>query len=109
MVAAGDLKGAARGGKLSDVDVLYIRAIDAEGHGIFGFAGGAASVAPDAAGLIDDLSPLHRFGHGEESTTFFSACCRCGRARRVPVAARRRVRAVRVQLRFDALVFRCPY
>src|SRR5260370_31951475 len=68
LIASGDLKCAARGRERSDVDVLHVRAIDAEGDGVFGFAGGAAGVTPNAAGLVDDLSPLHRFRHGEEVT-----------------------------------------
>ena len=64
LVAAGDLKGAAGGGELSDVDVLDVRAIHAEGNGVLRLTGSAAGVTADAAGLVDDLSPLHRFGHG---------------------------------------------
>src|SRR5207237_423479 len=63
LVAAGDLESAARRRELPDVDVLDVGAIDAEGDGVLRLARGAAGMAADAAGLIDDLSPLHRFGH----------------------------------------------
>src|SRR5207244_7448985 len=62
LVAAGDLEGAARGRELSDVDVLDVGAVDAEGDGVLRLARGAAGVAAEAASLIDDLPPLHRFG-----------------------------------------------
>ena len=63
MVTAGDLKGSASFRELPDVDVLDVGAIHAERNGVLRLAGGAAGVAADAAGLVDDLSPLHRFGH----------------------------------------------
>src|SRR5262249_58190276 len=63
LVAARDLKGAPRGGELADVDVLHVGAVDAEGDGVLGFARGAAGVAANAAGLVDDFPPLHRFRH----------------------------------------------
>ena len=63
LIASRDLKGAARFGELSDVDVLDVGAIHAEGNGILRFAGGAAGMTADAAGLVDDFSPLH-FGRG---------------------------------------------
>jgi hypothetical protein len=66
LVAARDLKRAAGGGELSDVDVLDVRAIDAEGDGVFRLAGGGARMAADAHRLIDDLPPLDRFGHGRK-------------------------------------------
>src|SRR2546428_12155770 len=67
LIAAGDLKGATRGGELSDVDVLDVGAIHAEGDGVLRLAGGAAGVAADADCLIDDLSPQHGFGHARQS------------------------------------------
>src|SRR5439155_23630794 len=69
LVAAGDLKGAAGGGELSDVDVLDVSAIHAERNGILRLTSSAAGVTADAAGLVDDLSPLHRFGHRAERIT----------------------------------------
>src|SRR5712692_7243154 len=69
LVAAGDLKGAASGRELSDVDVLDVGAIHAEGDGVLRLTGSAAGVTADAAGLVDDLPPLHRFGHRAERIT----------------------------------------
>ena len=69
LIAAGDLEGAARGRELADVDVLDVGAIDAEGDGVLRLARSAAGVAADAASLIDDLPPLHRFGHRGEVIT----------------------------------------
>src|SRR5207245_5312325 len=48
LIAARDLERAARCGELSDIDVLHIRAIDAEGNGVLRFASGAAGVTADA-------------------------------------------------------------
>ena len=62
LIAARHLKGAARRGKLADVDRLHIRAIDAEGNGVFGFAGGGARMASDALRVVDDLGPLEGSG-----------------------------------------------
>src|SRR5213593_2296181 len=63
LIAARDLKRAAGSRELSDVDVLDVRTIHAEGDGILRLAGGGAGVAADANRLIDDLPPLDRFGH----------------------------------------------
>src|SRR4029077_17370173 len=64
LVTASDLKGAARFRELSDVYVLDVGAIHAEWDCVLRLAGRAAGGAADAASLIDDLPPLHRFGHG---------------------------------------------
>src|SRR5436309_9006200 len=72
LIAARHLKRAPCGGKLSDVDVLDVRAIDAERNVVFGFAGGGAGVTPDASSVVDNLSPEDRLGHGREPITMGS-------------------------------------
>ena len=43
--------------KLADLDAFHIRARDRKWDEVLGFARGRAGVAPDAAGLVDDLGP----------------------------------------------------
>src|SRR5262249_39163688 len=59
LVAAGDLVGAPHLRKNADIDVFHVGARDADGHDILGLAGGGARVTADAAGVVDDLGPLH--------------------------------------------------
>ena len=59
MIAACYLMRAAHLWKNSDVNVLDIGAGDANRHDILRFAGGGARMTTDAAGVVDDLRPLH--------------------------------------------------
>ena len=45
--------------KHADVNVLDIRARDADGHDVFRLARSRAGMTTDAAGVVYDLSPLH--------------------------------------------------
>jgi hypothetical protein len=45
--------------KHTHVDVLNIGARHPDRHDVFGLARGGARVTADAAGVIDDLGPLH--------------------------------------------------
>ena len=47
--------------KHADVNVLDIRARDADGNDVFRLAGGRAGMTTDAAGMVYDLGPLHAF------------------------------------------------
>ena len=59
LIAARDLMRAARLRKDADVDVLDVSARDGKRHEILRLARGRAGVTADAAGVVDDLGPLH--------------------------------------------------
>ena len=71
LIAAGDLMRAPGPGKLPHVDVLDVRAGDADGYDVLGFAGSRTRMATNAARVVDDLRPLdlvraveHKFSQG---------------------------------------------
>lgn len=61
LIAARDLMRAPHGGKHTNVDVLYVSARDRKRYQVFRFAGSRAGVTANAARVVDDLGPLHRF------------------------------------------------
>ncbi len=69
LVAARDLKRTPRGRELANVDVLDVRAVDAERDGVLRLACRAAGMAANAAGLVDDFPPLHLFRHSPKGIT----------------------------------------
>ena len=68
LIATRNLVGPSCLRKNSDVDVLNIRARDAEGDDVFGLAGGRAGMTTDTTSVVDYLGPLdllwlkHRVG-----------------------------------------------
>jgi hypothetical protein len=59
LIAAGHLMRAAHLWEHAYVHVLDVSAGDTNGHDVFRLAGRRARMATDAAGVIDDLRPLH--------------------------------------------------
>ena len=47
--------------KHADIDVLDVRARDADGNDVFRLARSRAGMTTDAAGVVYDLGPLHAF------------------------------------------------
>src|SRR6185436_16852310 len=61
LIATRDLMRAAHLGKHADIDVLDVSSRHADGDYVFRLAGRRARMTTDAAGVVDDLGPLHRF------------------------------------------------
>jgi hypothetical protein len=61
MVATHDGEQAPRVREFSFLNILYPRAVDANGHIMLGFACDSASVATDAFTVVDDETEVHSF------------------------------------------------